>query len=91
MVINTATTIVTFLMVFLIQNTQNRDTAAIQVKLDELILVQAGAKNVLLDLEELDQNALECIRKRYQELAKAEREREGQTVNDNAENNALAN
>lgn len=73
LVINTATTIVTFLMVFLIQNTQNRDTAAIQVKLDELIRVQSGAKNVLLDLEELDQNALECIRQRYQDLAKAER------------------
>jgi low affinity Fe/Cu permease len=90
LVINTATTIVTFLMVFLIQNTQNRDTAAIQVKLDELILVQTGAKNVLLDLEELDQNALECIRKRYQELAKAEREREDQSADNSAESNALA-
>ena len=69
LVINTGTTIVTFLMVFLIQNTQNRDTEAIQVKLDELIRATKGAHNALLDLEELDEDALDAFRKRYQALA----------------------
>ncbi len=69
LVINTGTTIVTFLMVFLIQNTQNRDTAALQVKLDELIRVTHSAKNGLLDLEELDDDDLTKIRDRYQQLA----------------------
>src|ERR671925_752020 len=62
LVINTATTIVTFLMVFLIQNTQNRESAAVQLKLDELIRCIEGAHNALLDLEELDQDDLERIR-----------------------------
>jgi low affinity Fe/Cu permease len=70
LVINTGTTIITFLMVFLIQNTQNRDTAAIQLKLDELIRATQGAHNALLDLEELDETVLEEFRTRYERLAR---------------------
>ena len=73
LVINTGTTIITFLMVFLIQNTQNRDTEAIQVKLDELIRATKGAHNALLDLEELEQENLDAFRTRYQALAAAAR------------------
>ena len=69
LVINTGTTIVTFLMVFLIQNTQNRDSIAMQLKLDELIRAMQGAHNALLDLEELTENDLEKIRSTYQQLA----------------------
>jgi low affinity Fe/Cu permease len=69
LVINTSTTIVTFLMVFLIQNTQNRDTEALQVKLDELIRVTEGAHLVLLDLEELDDKQLDKVRATYEKLA----------------------
>ena len=69
LVINTGTTIVTFLMVFLIQNTQNRDTIAIQIKLDELIRSTKGAHNALLDLEELEEHDLERMRRDYEELA----------------------
>jgi low affinity Fe/Cu permease len=69
LVINTGTTIVTFLMVFLIQNTQNRDTAAMQIKLDELIRALDNAHNALLDLEELEDADLERIRKDYERLA----------------------
>jgi low affinity Fe/Cu permease len=74
LVINTGTTIVTFLMVFLIQNTQNRDTAAIQLKLDELIRATQGAHNALLDLEELDDREIEAIRNKYEALAAMARE-----------------
>jgi len=74
LVINTGTTIVTFLMVFLIQNTQNRDTNAIQIKLDELIRAVDGAHNALLDLEELDDKDLERIRGNYEKLAALARE-----------------
>jgi len=74
LVINTGTTIVTFLMVFLMQNTQNRDTIAIQLKLDELIRATEGAHNALLDLEELDERALESFRARFEALARAARE-----------------
>lgn len=69
LVINTGTTIITFLMVFLIQNTQNRDTEAIQVKLDELIRATQGAHNALLDLEELEEESLDAFKQRYQMLA----------------------
>jgi low affinity Fe/Cu permease len=69
LVINTGTTIITFLMVFLIQNTQNRDSEAIHIKLDELVHVLEKANNALLDLEELDDKALEKIRERYLALA----------------------
>lgn len=73
LVINTGTTIITFLMVFLIQNTQNRDTEAIQVKLDELIRATKGAHNALLDLEELEEETLNAFRAKYQALASAAR------------------
>jgi low affinity Fe/Cu permease len=73
LVINTATTIVTFVMVFVIQNTQNRDGAAIQIKLDELIRAIEGAHNGLLDLEELSEDELENFRKGYLELAEEAR------------------
>jgi low affinity Fe/Cu permease len=69
LVVNTATTIVTFVMVFLIQNTQNRDTEAIQIKLDELIRATEAASNTLLDLEELDERTLDRYRERYEALA----------------------
>ncbi len=73
LVINTGTTIITFLMVFLIQNTQNRDTEALQIKLDELIRAIESAHNVVLDLEELDDKELDDIRKDYLDLAEAAR------------------
>jgi low affinity Fe/Cu permease len=75
LVVNTSTTIITFLMVFLIQNTQNRDTAAMQIKIDELIRVVEGAHNGLLDLEELDDATIERMRRRYEKLAERARER----------------
>lgn len=74
LVINTATTIVTFLMVFLIQNTQNRDSEAMHLKLDEVIRAVEGAHNALLDLEELTESELDRIKARYEELARQARE-----------------
>jgi low affinity Fe/Cu permease len=74
LVINTGTTIVTFLMVFLIQNTQNRDTTVVQLKLDELIRAASGAHNALLDLEELTERDLQRLRGRYEEFARRARE-----------------
>jgi low affinity Fe/Cu permease len=69
LVINTATTIITFLMVFVIQNTQNRDTSSLHIKLDELILVTQKARNRLLDLDDLDDVELEKMKKEYGRLA----------------------
>jgi low affinity Fe/Cu permease len=73
LVINTGTTIITFLMVFLIQSTQNRDGEAVQVKLDEIIRAIGNAKNELLDLEELEEQDLLEIRETYRGLAKKAR------------------
>src|SRR5947208_3526656 len=75
LVINTGTTIVTFLMVFLIQNTQYRDAEAVQVKLDELLRATHGAHNALLDLEELEDHELDEIRATYETLAQRAREK----------------
>lgn len=81
LVINTGTTIITFLIVFLIQSTQNRDTAALQLKLDELIRVTKGAHTVLLDFEELSEDQLEAFRTKYEKIAAAGRAhiRKGET------------
>lgn len=73
LVINTGTTIITFLMVFLIQNTQNRDTAAMQLKLDELIRATMGAHNALINLEGLDDKELQHVRENYERLAEMAR------------------
>jgi low affinity Fe/Cu permease len=71
LIINTGTTIVTFLMVFLIQNTQNRDTQELHLKLDELIRATKGARNMLLDLEELDDQQLERLRVVYERIGQS--------------------
>ena len=75
LVINTATSVITFLMVFIIQNTQNRDSRAMHLKLDELIRATEGAHTILLDLEELKDSELERISQRYLEIAEVARER----------------
>ena len=80
--INTATTIVTFLMVFLIQATQNRDAEAMQIKLDEIIRCQNGAHNALLDLEELEDEELMKFRALYLALAEQARQRVDQGLPD---------
>ena len=84
---NTSTTSVTFLMVFLIQNTQNRDTAAIQLKLDELIRATQGAHNALMDMEEMEEAQLEQVRHRYEAMAQDARHRveQGQPYTDTPE------
>ena len=81
LVINTGTTIITFLMVFLIQNTQNRDTAAIQIKLDELIRVSRG-HNALMDLEELEEAEIEMFRRKYEAMAALARRRMDEGADD---------
>ena len=73
LIVNTTTTIITFLMVFIIQNTQNRDTAAMQLKLDELIRATQGAHNALLNLEQIDDEQFERYRRSYEKLAAAAR------------------
>jgi low affinity Fe/Cu permease len=75
LIVNTSTTIITFLMVFIIQNTQNRDTAAIQLKLDELIRATQGAHNALLNLEQIDDEQFERYRRSYEKLAAAARKK----------------
>lgn len=82
LVINTGTTIITFLMVFLIQNSQNRDSKALQIKLDELIRATKGAHNTLLDLEELEEGELQALKDRYEALATRARESRPQDEND---------
>ena len=72
LIINTGTTIVTFLMVFLIQNTQNRDTEALQLKLDELIRVNEKARNRMLRLEELTEEEMDKVKKTFTRLAKSD-------------------
>jgi low affinity Fe/Cu permease len=92
LVINTGTTIVTFLMVFLIQNTQNRDTEAIQIKLDELIRATQGAHNALLNLEQLEDEELDRYLRHYAQLATSAREklRAGKLDTDSPEIKAFA-
>jgi len=83
LVINTATTVVTFLMVFLIQNTQNRDTQAMHIKLDEIIRATQGSHNAILDMEDMDEEELARQHARYLALAEQAREalkRGGQDV-----------
>src|SRR6476646_3066195 len=75
LVINTGTTIVTFLMVFLIQNTQNRDSVAMQIKLDELLRALKGAETAMADLEDLTEAELDAFKKHYAQVAAAAREK----------------
>ncbi|MFJ4247852.1 low affinity iron permease family protein [Pseudomonas sp. DTU12.3] len=72
LIINTSTTIITFLMVFLIQNTQNRDTDILHLKIDELLFVTKEAQNAMLGLEALDLKQLEALRKHYRALGEGE-------------------
>lgn len=83
LVINTGTTIVTFLVVFMIQNTQNRDSKAIQLKLDELLRAVGEARNTLVDLEDLSDEELEQLEKEFREF----REREAKARSPNADTN----
>ena len=76
LIINTGTTIITFLMVFLIQNTQNRDTQELHLKLDELIRANKGARNMLLDLEALDDKQIERLRAVYERLGQKARQKD---------------
>ena len=87
LVINTATTIITFLMVFVIQNTQNRDSEALQIKIDELIRATQGAHNTLLDLEDMAEQQRDQLHERYEALARFAREQlqEGSSDTDTPE------
>jgi low affinity Fe/Cu permease len=78
LVINTGTTIVTFLMVFLLQNTQNRDSEALQIKLDELIRSVKAARNEMMDLEDLDEEELDKIKEQYMSFARKAEEMKSQ-------------
>ena len=80
LVVNTATSIITFLMVFVIQSTQNRDTAAMHIKLDEMIRVTDKARKALLCLEELEESELEALRRDYERLAEVGRAEGGMVV-----------
>ena len=75
LIVNTSTTVITFLMVFIIQSTQNRDTTALQIKLDELIRATQGAHNALLDLEHIDDERFHRYRASYARLAAVAREK----------------
>src|SRR5690349_8853812 len=88
--ISTGTTIVTFLIVFLIQNTQNRDSIAMQVKLDELLRATAGAQNALLNLGELTEAQLERLRAHYERLVRAARDQLGQRLDPGVVGDPLA-
>jgi low affinity Fe/Cu permease len=79
LVINTVTNIVSMLMVFLIQNTQNRESAALQLKVDELLRAGRGAQNAFINLEELSEQELEQIKERYAALAERARKKSGST------------
>ena len=81
LIINTATTVITFLMVFLIQNTQNRDAKAMHLKLDELIRAVKGARNQLVDLEELSDDDLKKLEKQFQGLRKQAEDRRTRSDN----------
>ncbi|MFL5259962.1 MAG: low affinity iron permease family protein [Hyphomicrobiales bacterium] len=83
--INTGTTIITFLMVFVIQNSQNREACAIQIKLDELIRATKAAHNSVIDLEQLTEADLEKFREHYSKLAEKARKREAGVIDDIAE------
>lgn len=76
LVINTGTTIITFMMVFLIQNTQNRDTQALQLKLDELIKATKGARNTMIDLDKLSDKQLETLENEYNHMCTMEEEKD---------------
>jgi len=82
LVVNTGTTIITFLMVFLIQSTQNRDTEALQLKLDEIIRTQKGAHNMFVGIEELDEEELLKIREEYIKLAERARRKARHGIDD---------
>jgi len=88
LIINTGTTIVTFLMVFLIQNTQNRDSKAIQLKLDEIIRSLSGARNHLIDLETLSDEDLQQLQDEFQRLRKLSESKPGATRRDGKRSNS---